>query len=121
MHTLTTTTRFGVLTAIAWAIVAAAQAQAAPSRKPVTNNRVYISTCSEHGRDGIFLAELDPTTGDLGPTRRVADVKQASFLALHPNHHYLYSTCVVDDYHDAKGGAVAAFKIDATTGNLTLL
>ena len=71
--------------------------------------------------DGIFLAELNPSTGDLGPIRLVADVKKASFLALHPNHHYLYSTCEVDDYHDAKGGAVAAFKIDAATGNLTLL
>jgi 6-phosphogluconolactonase len=48
-------------------------------------------------------------------------VRKASFLALHPNHRYLYSTCEVDDYHDAKGGAVAAFKIDPATGNLTLL
>src|SRR6476646_5879832 len=121
MSSLSIITRFGALTAIAWGIVAAAHAQTVPPREPAIKTRVYISTCSEHGRDGIFLAELNPSTGDLGPTKLVADVRKASFLALHPNHRYLYSTCEVDDYHDAKGGAVAAFKIDAATGNLTLL
>ena len=121
MSALSIITRFGVLTAIAWVIVAAAHAQTAPLREPAIKTRVYISTCTEHGRDGIYLAELNPSTGDLGPSGSWLTVKKASFLALHPNHRYLYSTCEVDDYHDAKGGAVAAFKIDAATGNLTLL
>ena len=112
---------FGVLLTVACAIVASANAQTAPLRESATKTRVYISTYTEHGGDGIYLAELDPSTGDLQLVRQVAAVKKASFLALHPNHRYLYSTCEVDDYRDSKGGAVSAFKIDAATGNLTLL
>jgi 6-phosphogluconolactonase len=121
MSTLSIITRFGALTAFALAIVVAAHAQTASLSEPAIKTRVYISTFTEHGGDGIYLAELNPSAGDLRLIRLVADVRKASFLALHPNHRYLYSTCEVDDYHDAKGGAVAAFKIDAATGSLTLL
>src|SRR5215213_9687666 len=121
MSAISIIVRFGVLATIPSGIVAAALAQTAPLREPAIKTRVYISTFTEHGGDGIYLAELDSSTGDLGHIRLVADVRKASFLALHPNHRYLYSTCEVDDYHDAKGGAVAAFKIDTATGNLTLL
>src|SRR4051812_44788271 len=113
--------RFGVLATISSGIVASAPAQTASVNKPAIKTRVYISAFTENGGDGIYLTELDLSTGDLWPIRLVADVRKASFLALHPNHRYLYSTCEVDDYHDVKGGAVAAFKIDAATGNLTLL
>ena len=70
---------------------------------------------------GFTWLNLILQTGDLKLIGLAAAVKKASFLALHPNHRYLYSTCEVDDYQDSKGGAVAAFKIDAATGNLTLL
>jgi 6-phosphogluconolactonase len=121
MSAISIIARFGVLATIASGIVGSAPAQTTSVNEPPVKTRVYISTFTENGDDGIYLAELDPSTGDLGPIRLVADVRKASFLALHPNHRYLYSTCEVDDYHDAKGGAVAAFKIDAATGNLTLL
>src|SRR4051812_34041878 len=98
--------RFGVLATIASGIVASAPAQTSPLSEPPVKTRVYISTFTENGGDGIYLTELDLSTGDLGPVRLVADVRKASFLALHPNHRYLYSICEVDDYHDAKGGAV---------------
>jgi 6-phosphogluconolactonase len=113
--------RFGVLATIACGIVASAPGQTPPLSEPAVMIHVYISTFTENGGDGIYLTELDRSTGDLRSMRLVADVRKASFLALHPNHRYLYSTCEVDDYHDAKGGAVAAFKIDVATGNLTLL
>jgi 6-phosphogluconolactonase len=121
MTALSTTARFCVFTLFSWAIVVTAHGLTAPLREAATKTRVYISNCTEHGRDGIFLAELNTSTGDLRLIRRVAELKKASFLALHPNQPYLYSTCEVDDYHDAKNGAVAALKIDAATGNLTLL
>src|SRR5262249_23724859 len=97
--------------------------QGEPSRSPeaAAKTRVYISTCSEHGPDGIYLAELDPANGELRLVGRVAALDKASFLALHPNHSYLYSTCEVDGSRDSTRGAVAAFKIDAATGNLTRL
>lgn len=121
MRTLPTIASLGVFASITCAMVAIAHAEPSRSRESTTKTRVYISTFSEHGSDGIYLAGLDLVTGDLELPRLVAAVKKASFLALHPNHRYLYSTCEVDDYEESKGGAVSAFKIDATTGNLTLL
>jgi 6-phosphogluconolactonase len=91
------------------------------SNSPRIKTRVYISTYTEDGTDGIFLTELDHEAGNLQPLRRVSSLKKASFLALHPNHRFLYSTCEVDDYADSKHGAVAAFKIDPAAGNLSLL
>ena len=114
-------TCFGVLLTVACAMVVSANSQTAPLRESATKTRVYISTYTEQGRDGIYLAELDSSTGDLRLIRMAAAVKKASFLAIHPSHRYLYSTCEVDDYRDSKRGAVSAFKIDLATGNLTLL
>lgn len=121
MSALSTFARVGVLITIACTIDAAAPAQTSSSSESSKKTRVYISTYTEDGRDGIFLADLNPSTGELQLIKRVADIRKASFLALHPNHRYLYSTCEFDDYKDSKGGAVSAFKIDAATGSLTLL
>src|SRR6478735_6588762 len=91
-------TCFGVLLTVACAMVVSANAQTAPLRESATKTRVYISTYTEQGRDGIYLAELDSSTGDLRLIRMAAAVKKASFLAIHPIHRYLYSTCEVDGY-----------------------
>jgi 6-phosphogluconolactonase len=121
MRTLTAIARLGVFTLIACTMVAAVPAEPSRSREAMTKTRVYISTFSERGGDGIYVAELDLVSGDLKLIGFAAIVTKASFLALHPNHRYLYSTCEVDNYHDSKGGAVSAFEIDAATGNLKLL
>src|SRR4051812_26638786 len=121
MSALSLVASFGVFATIASEIAGSASAQATPLSGRATKTRVYISTFTEHSGDGIYLAELNSSTGDISAISLVADLRKASFLALHPSHRYLYSTCELDDYHDSKGGAVAAFKIDADTGNLTLL
>ncbi len=121
MSAISIIVRFGVLATIASAMVVVAHAQSSPLSKSSKVTRVYISTYTEHGGDGIYLAELNTSTGDLQLIKQVAAVKKASFLALHPNHRYLYSTCEVDECRDSKGGAVAAYKLNADTGSLTLL
>jgi 6-phosphogluconolactonase len=121
MHTFSTIVRLTVITLIFWSIVTTSQAELSNSYHPATKTRVYISTYTESGDDGIYLAELDYVTGDLQRVRLAVAAKKASFLALHPNRRYLYATCEVDEYHDSKRGAVSAFKIDPPTGNLTLL
>jgi 6-phosphogluconolactonase len=118
--------RFVILSLALFALMSGLNApvvQAEPSRPPgaAAKTRVYISTCSEHGPDGIYLAELDPVSGELRLVGLVAGLDKASFLALHPNHRYLYSTGEVDGSRDSTRGAVAAFKIDATNGKLTRL
>jgi 6-phosphogluconolactonase len=104
----------------ATATIRPALAEPAREQASAGNTRVYISTYGTE-QDGVYLAELNPKTGDLKLLRRAADLKNVQFLALHPNHRYLYATCDVDDYPETNGAAVAAFKIDPSTGGLTRL
>jgi len=104
-----------------WQVTISVQAALTGRLEESNSIRVYVSTFSEAGLDGIHVADLDRTTGRLENLRLAATVKKASFLVLHPNHRYLYATCEIDRYEDSKGGAVAAFVIDADTGKLTLL
>jgi 6-phosphogluconolactonase len=107
--------------AIAFALAAAAHTHAQNSTETASTSRVYISNVADGNSDGIYLAELDLDTGELTMDRRVARLSKASFLALHPHRDYLFSTCHMGDHVDSQGGALAAFKIDAATGELTLL
>jgi 6-phosphogluconolactonase len=119
-------TKFAILcltlsASIAGVCATGVRAEPLGSNVATSMTRVYISTCMEHGGDGIYLAELDHVAGELRLVGLVAPLKKASFLAVHPNHRFLYSTCEVDDSRDSTHGAVSAFKIDAATGNLTPL
>jgi 6-phosphogluconolactonase len=44
-----------------------------------------------------------------------------AFLAIHPNHGYLYAVNEVSKYDGQKTGSVSAFSIDRSTGKLTAL
>ncbi len=48
-------------------------------------------------------------------------MKNPSFLALHPNHRFLYAVGEVADFGGKRAGAVSALSIDPQTGKLTLL
>lgn len=68
--------------------------------------RFYIGTGPGNG---IYLAELDAETGALSAPRLAAEVKNAGFLAIHPNRRFLYSTATGPA--GSKQGGVAAFAI----------
>lgn len=72
--------------------------------------RLYIGTYSDDQHEGIHLLELDAASGELTKIGGTLGVKNPSFLALHPNGHFLYAVCEVDDFDNGKG-AVAAFAI----------
>jgi 6-phosphogluconolactonase len=120
MNSISQICHWMAMTAVVIATVRPALAEPAGERASTTITRVYISTYGTD-RDGVYLAEVNPKTGDLKLLRRAATLKNVQFLALHPNHDFLYATCDVDDYPDTKGGAVTAFKVDASTGGLTRL
>lgn len=86
-----------------------------------TKSRLYIGTFDAGDRQGIYQAELDLETGKLQLNGLAGEAKNVLFLALHPSRQYLYATCEVDEYDSSKEGALASFKIDAVTGNLTKL
>jgi 6-phosphogluconolactonase len=112
--------RWMALAAAALVAVRPTLAEPAPAGASNKLTRVYISTYGTD-RDGIYLAELNPRTGDLKLLHRAVALKNVQFLAIHPNQRFLYATCDVDDYPATKGGAVAAFKVDASTAGLTPL
>jgi 6-phosphogluconolactonase len=83
--------------------------------------RVYVGTYTGKDSKGIYRFDLDLATGKLSNKELAAEVKSPSFLAIHPNHKFLYSVNEVDDIGGKKGGGVSAFAIDPKTGNLTPL
>jgi 6-phosphogluconolactonase len=91
--------------------------------KPHTKYFVYVGTYTEEGSEskGIYAYRFDPATGQLTPMGLAAPTTNPSFLAIHPNHRFVYAVNEVGNYKGEKSGAVSAFAIDHTTGKLTLL
>ena len=83
--------------------------------------RVYVGTYTEAGSKGIYLLELDRTTGALASKGVVAETPNPSFLALHPDGKSLYAVAEVGEFEGKKAGAVAAFAVDRETGKLSPL
>lgn len=115
-----TTWTFGMFTLLASLISAGASAADAG---PI---RVYIgtytgSTDGGEASKGIYVSKLDPTTGTVSKAILAAEVKNPSFVAIHPNHKYVYAVSEVADSGGKPTGAVCAFAADALSGKLTLL
>jgi 6-phosphogluconolactonase len=70
---------------------------------------------------GIYRFEFDPVTGQLAHQALAAETKNPSFLAIHPNHRFLYAVGELESFQGKSSGAISAFAIDPRTGNLTLL
>jgi 6-phosphogluconolactonase len=82
---------------------------------------VYVGTYTSGSSKGIYRFDLDPASGKLtGPTL-AAEAADPSFLAIHPNHRFLYAVAELDKFGGKSSGAVIAFGIDPKTGNLLLL
>lgn len=84
---------------------------------------VYIGTYTEAGSEskGIYAYRFDSDTARLVPIGLAAEATNPSFLAVHPNHRFIYAVNEVSNYKGEKSGAVSAFAIDRATGKLTLL
>jgi 6-phosphogluconolactonase len=86
---------------------------------------VYVGTyTNDKNSDGIYRMSLDIATGKLSEPKLAGKAVNPSFLAIHPSGKFLYAVGEIDNFEKkAKkpGGAVNAFAIDATTGDLTLL
>jgi 6-phosphogluconolactonase len=73
---------------------------------------------------GIYVSRFQATTGEVSEPRLAAEIRNPSFLAVHPNHRFLYSVSEdplsVGPYND-KGSFINAYAIDRATGKLSLL
>jgi len=74
-------------------------------------------TRGEHGGKGIYVSRFEVSSGRLSPIRLALEAEDPSYLAVHPNRLYLYSTNEVG----GRPGTVSAYAIDPATGGLSLL
>ncbi len=82
---------------------------------------VYVGTYTGATSKGIHAFRFNTATGALTPVGLVAETPSPSWLALHPSGRYLYAANETDSFDAEKSGSVSAFRIDRTTGALTLL
>lgn len=82
----------------------------------------YVGTYTGNGKSkGIYRFQFDLKTGTATEPVLAAETASPSFLAIHPNHKYLYAVGEIADFGGKMSGAVSAFAIDPKTGDLTLL
>jgi len=84
---------------------------------------VYIGTYTGKGENaskGIYRYDLDLATGKLSGKTLAAAVSSPSFLAVHPNHQFLYAVNE-GGTAETKKGAITAFAIDPKSGALKML
>jgi 6-phosphogluconolactonase len=82
---------------------------------------VYVGTYTGGKSKGIYLFKMDAKSGKWTPLGLAAETVSPSFLAVHPNKHFLYAANEVNDYKGKSAGYVTSFKIDSKTGKLTEL
>jgi 6-phosphogluconolactonase len=141
---LATTSRRGFLKGVAGVAVAEtltgtlapgqtgpAAARLRPRPKQPANRRIlaYVGTYSSpqgpegskgYGK-GIYLFEMNSTTGALTQLEVCTNGSNPSWLAFDPSRTHLYSGNETADFQGQKSGSVSAFAIDRSSGNLTLL
>jgi 6-phosphogluconolactonase len=76
---------------------------------------MYVGTYTGPHSKGIYAYRFQPATGEVTDIGLVAEVKNPTFLAIHPSGDYLYSA------DENRAGTVSAFRIDRKTGKLTPL
>lgn len=81
--------------------------------KQAQNIYAYVGTYTGSGSNGIYLYSFDVDSGQFTPTGYCAESKNASFLAIDADQHYLYSV------NESNDGEVVSFRIDEATKELT--
>lgn len=82
---------------------------------------VYVGTYTREDSQGIYRCVLDKETGELSEPRLVAEATNPSFVAIHPNHRYLYAVSEIGSIDGKPTGGVSAYTINDKDGSLTLL
>jgi 6-phosphogluconolactonase len=82
---------------------------------------VFFGTYTSAGSQGIYSYKFDSASGALSMAHVTGGIKNPSYLAVHPNHKYLYAVSEVVGSAGHPGGSLWAFKIEGSSGELTLL
>ncbi len=82
---------------------------------------VFVGTYTGKASKGIYRFEMDLATGKLSNQALAAEIRDPSFLAIHPGGRFLYSVGEVGDFGGKNTGAVSAFTLDPKSGALKFL
>jgi 6-phosphogluconolactonase len=82
---------------------------------------VYFGTYTRQQSKGIYVSRFDPATGKLTTPVLAAETASPSFLAVHPNHRFLYAVNEISEFEGQKSGSISAFSVNPESGVLTAL
>jgi 6-phosphogluconolactonase len=80
----------------------------------------YVGTYTPNG-GGIYLFRLDYSSGELTQLKVVEDIRNPSWLAVNPAQTRLYAVSEIDNYADARSGAIVSYAIEGDGSQLTRL
>ncbi len=76
---------------------------------------------SKGNGQGIYLFQMDPSTGALSLRKLFKNGSNPSWLTFDSSRTHLYSANETQDYQGTNSGSVSAYSIDRASGDLTLL
>ena len=82
---------------------------------------VYFGTFTGTKSEGIYVSRLDIASGELSGPTLAAKAINPSFVAIDPNHRFLFAVNETDHFNGQASGSVTAFRLDASTGKLEFL
>jgi 6-phosphogluconolactonase len=88
--------------------------------KTMSQITVYVGSYSAESGEGIYRFVFDDTTGELSACADSVCAFNPSYLAFHEEKRILYAVLETGEFHGAKGGGVAAYKV-GSDGTLHLL
>lgn len=89
------------------------QESATDAKGTAMKQLVFVGTYTGGASEGIYSFRFDPQTGKSTDLKLAAEIKNPSFLAIHPDGKHLYSVSEVDGE-----GGISAFEINAADGTL---
>ncbi len=99
--------------------------QSAARKLPLAYAATYSSPQGPEGSkgygEGIYLLEMNPAKGRLSTRGLFQNAGNPSWLAFDPSRAHLYSANETATYQGAASGSLSAYRIDQSSGNLTLL
>ena len=82
---------------------------------------VYFGTYTGTNSKGIYVSRFDAASGELSAPALAAESVNPSFLAIAPDHRFLFAVNETESFAGKPGGSVTSFKLDARTGKLEFL
>ena len=108
-----------IFAAILPALFTAPLPQGAKKTSATDDFLVFVGTYTRQDSKGIYAFRFQPSTGKLTSIGLAAETDNPSFLAVHPNHRFLYAVNEISNFEGQSAGSVSSFSIDGKTGMLT--